>query len=334
MQQYQNPFGNFPQPAPTGDPQQPGIAPAGAGAPFPGATYGAPAPGYPPQHQYGAPAPAGFAQPMPFGDPFAAVATANLTRGQKLFYRGPDIVLAEVLRTKLTNGQKGVAFVVETRVLWSAKGANTVGSEPSVVLKQASFYFGAEVKTWMCGLLGLVAGRDAAQIAQFDATQGQWSSLCSLACASGDGRMDGPGPFAGTILLLDCYRKLKVDRNGRPKVLQQGEDPEIDLVRPEAVSQSVGDALRYLRACTNPAQDPQAERHYGVVKAALERRLPVPAFDPNALSARIAEARGGAPAAPSQPAPAQAPQPGYGAPAKQAPGYGGPGYGPQPGTLY
>jgi hypothetical protein len=291
---------NYGQLAPAQAPMQPAqgnITPAGAGSPVP---MGMPQPSYgQPQPGYGQPAPA----PMAFGDPFAAVATASLKRGEKLFYKGKDLVLAEVLKCKLHNGQKGVALIVETRVLWSALGTNAVGSEPGVVIKQG-FYFGSEVKTWMCALLGLVASRDQAEIAKIDAAQGQWSQLCSLACASPDGQLQGPGPFAGTIVLLDAWRKRKVDRFGNPKVLTQGEDPEMDLVRPEAVAQSVGDSLKYLATCANPAQDPRAEQHYGIVKAALERRLDVPPYDPNALAARIQAMR-------SVPAPMQAPAQGY-----------------------
>jgi hypothetical protein len=294
-----------PQQTPTQAQPAPGnIAPAGAGSPVPMAGYGAPQPGY------GQPGPSypiqgpGYAPPAPtFGDPFAAVATASLKRGEKLFYKGKDLVLAEVLKCKLHNGQKGVALIVETRVLWSALGTNAVGSEPGVVIKQG-FYFGSEVKTWMCALLGLVASRDQAEIAKIDAAQGQWSQLCSLACASPDGQLQGPGPFAGTIVLLDAWRKRKVDRFGNPKVLTQGEDPEMDLVRPEAVAQNVGDSLKYLATCANPAQDPRAEQHYGIVKAALERRLDVPAYDPNALAARIQAMR-------SAPAQTQAPAQGF-----------------------
>lgn len=273
-------------------PSQGNIAPAGAGSPVPAGGYGASQPAY------GQPAP-GYAPPVPaFGDPFAAVASASLTRGEKLFYKGKDLVLAEVLKCKLHNGQKGVALVIETRVLWSSTGLNAVGSEPGVVIKQG-FYFGPDVKTWMCALLGLVTSRDQAEIAKIDSMQGQWSQLCSLACASPDGQMQGPGPFAGTVVLLDAWRKRKVDRFGNPKALGPNEDPEMDLVRPEAVAQSVRASLTYLSQCSNPAADPSAEQHYGIVKAALERRLPVPAFDPTALTARIQSAHG----TPAQPQP-------------------------------
>ena len=331
--QYPNPFQYpvaqpaAPQTAPQGQYPPAGIAPQGAGAPVPAPAYGQPTQYGAPAPQYGAPAPGPM---MPFGDPFAAVASAALTRGQKLYYKGTERVLAEIVRCKLNSGQKGIAFVVETRVLWSEKGLNPVGSEPSVVLKQGSFYFGSEVKTWMCALLGLVAGRDQAHVAQLDGVAGQWSQLCALACSSPDNQMQGPGPFAGTIVLLDAYRKRKVDKSGNPKVLQPGEDPEIDLVRPEAVAQVVGDALRFLRSSANP-QDPQVQQHLEIVRQAIERQLPVPAYDPNALAARVqaaCQAPPAAPAQPAQPAPSYGPpagygqpQPGYGAPAQQ-PGHG------------
>lgn len=332
MQQYQNPFGNFPQSAPTGAPQQPGIAPVGAGAPVPGPNYGAPAPGYPPQHQYGAPAPAGFAPPQAtYGDPFAKVGRVPLTRGEKLWLKAPDMVLAEMTCAKIHRGPQGLNVIFELRVLWSERGINRVGTEPSVVLRQ-NYYFDAEVTTWMCALLGIQEGRDQSVIEHLSATD-QWSKLCHLATSSADGTSRGPGPFSGTIVLLDCYLKPKQDRYGNKVLDAQGNQKYTDLARPEVVAQSIGDALRYMRTCANPAQDPHAQTHYNTIKAALERRLPVPPFDPNALTARI-QAASGAPAAPSQPAPAQAPQPGYGAPAQQAPGYGGPGYGPQPGTPY
>lgn len=332
MQQFQNPFGNFPQSAPA---QQPGIAPAGAGAPVPGPAYGAQAPGYPPQHQYGAPAPVGHAPPQaPYGDPFANVGRVPLTRGEKLYLKAPDMVLAEVLGAKVHDGPKGLNVIFELRVLWSERGLNRIGTEPSVVLRR-NYYFDSEVTTWMCALLGIQEGRDQGVIEHLTATN-QWSKICHLATSSPDGRSRGPGPFAGTIVLLDCYLKPKQDKYGNKELDAQGNQKYTDLARPEAVSQSVAQALGYLRACTNPAQDPHAEQHYGIVKAALERRLPVPPFDPNALTARIASARGGAPAAPSQPAPTQAPQPGYGAPAQQAPGYVAPaqGYGQQPGIPF
>jgi hypothetical protein len=292
--------GQFAQPAPGYQPQsvmpsgygQPqGIMPVGAGSPMP---FGAPTQ----PAGYGAPA------PMPVGpgfNPFAAVQTASLTRGQKLYLRGDDLAMAEIVRVKVQNGQKGMSLIFELRVLWSKSGKNAIGSEPSVVLKQTSHYFGSEVKTWMCALLGLVGTRDKAEIDRIDATANQWSQLCSLACYSPDGQMQGPGPFAGSIVLLDCYRKLKVDRYGTPKVLQAGEDTHMDLARPEPVNPQVGAALRYLRACTNLAQDPAAAQHYEVVRAAAERRLEVPAYDPDALARRM---QGSAPAqGQSQPAP-------------------------------
>lgn len=309
-QSVQPAYGQPPAPAQPvyGQPQpaQGNIAPAGAGSPVPAGGYGASQPAY------GQPAP-GYSAPQPaFGDPFANVGRVPLTRGEKLFLRAPDMVLAEMTAAKVHNGTKGLAVIFELRVLWSETGANRVGTEPSVVLRK-NFYFDAEVTTWMCALLGLQEGRDRAVIDSLTA-QNQWSRLCHLATASPDGGSHGPGPFAGTLVLIDCYQKVKQDKHGTKILDAQGQLQYTDLARPEAVSQSVGAALNYLRTCANPAQDPHAEQHYGVVKAALERRLPVPAFDPNALTARI-QAAHGAPPAPAQPAPV----PGYG----QA-GYNGP----------
>jgi hypothetical protein len=265
-------------PAPV-QPSQGNIAPVGPGSPVP---MGMPQPSYgQPQPSYGQPAPA----PMAFGDPFANVGRVPLTRGEKLFLRAPDMVLAELVAAKVHNGTKGLAVIFELRVLWSERGINRMGTEPSVVLRK-NFYFDAEVTTWMCALLGLQEGRDRAVIDSLTA-QNQWSRLCHLATASPDGGSHGPGPFAGTIVLIDCYQKVKQDKHGTKILDAQGNLQYTDLARPEAVSQSVGQALQYLRSCVSPAQDPQAEAQHGIVKAALERRLPVPAFDPNALTARI-----------------------------------------------
>jgi hypothetical protein len=342
MQHGQNPF-QWPG-APAGQPQAPapvpagyvqapagyapaGIAPASAGSPVPGPAYGQYAPGPAPQPTGYGPAPAGPAPVGLFNDPFAAVAGASLTRGQKLFLKAEDLVLAELVGAKLVNGQKGVAQVFELRVLWSERGVNVVGSEPSTVLKQGH-YFGSEVKTWMCALLGLVAGRDGAVIDQIDRKDGEWSRLCALADHSPDGKLQGPGPFAGTIIRLEVYKKLKVDRWGKEVLDPQTQQKQyVDLARPEAVSPHVGPALQYMRACANPAQDPQAQQHYATIKAALERSLAVPAYDSNALAARIQRASAPPAAPPAQPAPV----PGYGqAGPPVGYGYGAPpaGYGP------
>lgn len=324
----QNPF-QYPaaQPAaPQGQYPPAGIAPQGAGAPLPAPAYGQPAPYGAPAAQYGAPMPG----PAHFGDPFANVGRVPLTRGEKLYLRAPDLVLAELTCAKVHNGPKGLNVIFELRVLWSERGLNRPGTEPSVVLRK-NFYFDAEVTTWMCALLGIQEGRDQGVIEHLSQTN-QWSQLCHLATSSPDGRSNGPGPFAGTVVLLDCYQKIKQDKFGTKVLDAQGREQYTDLARPEAVAQVVGDALRYLRSVPNPDQDPQAQQHIATVRAAMERRLPVPAYDPNALAARVQAARQALPAAPA-PAPAQPapnygqptgygqPQPGYGAPAQPPPGY-------------
>lgn len=316
-----------PQTAPQGQYPPAGIAPQGAGAPVPAPAYGQSA-------QYGAPAPPyatpAAAPPAHFGDPFANVGRVPLTRGEKLYLRAPDLVLAELTCAKVHNGPKGLNVIFELRVLWSERGLNRPGTEPSVVLRK-NFYFDAEVTTWMCALLGIQEGRDQGVIEHLSQTN-QWSQLCHLATSSPDGRSNGPGPFAGTVVLLDCYQKIKQDKFGTKVLDAQGREQYTDLARPEAVAQVVGDALRYLRSVPNPDQDPQAQQHLATVRAALERRLPVPAYDPNALAARVQAARQAPPAAPAAPAqsalsyglPAGGygpPQPGYGAPAQPAPGY-------------